>query len=845
MKRISLVLVLLLLSSAAFAISPIMGTTVTCVGASETLSDATTGGTWSSSNTAIITIGSSSGICTGISTGTAVISYSVGGPSVTMTIAVYTHPAAIAGTPTICQGASTTLFDVTPGMVWSSGNTSVATIGSSSGNVAGISPGTATISYGVSPGCNATFPMTILLTPVPIIGSTYICTGGTSLLSDGTPGGTWSSSDPTVATVGSSTGLVTGVGPVTAIISYTLPPSMGVRCRAMVTVTVDALPAPISGNDSVCVGQSTTLTSSGSGTWASGSAHISIGSSTGIVTGLSAGTATVTYTSSGGCASSTVVFKVNPGPAVITGVTSICVFASTTLSDAITGGTWSSLDPSIGDFSSPSVGILDGYSAGTSTITYMLGTGCFVTTTATVNPAPAPITGPSKMCTGLTYALSDATTGGSWSSSNTAVATIATSGIVTCLSPGTITITYTSPTGCYAFQTITVSALPLPITGVMGMCIGSTTFLSDITGGGIWSSGNTSVATISGGIVTGHTAGTATITYTIFSTGCLTTTVVTVGSASPPIAGPATLCAGASVILSDAMPGGSWTSGNTSVATVGSGTGLVTGLSAGTAKISYALMSSCPATLTVTVNPLPLPIAGAAIVCPGSSVTLSDGISGGTWSSSATSVAAIGPSSGVCTGLATGTATISYTLSMGCVVTRSVTVDILPVAGPITGVDTVCVGHTITLSDAGSGVWLCANTKAIVTGYGVILGLAPGIDTVIYTVTNACGSASASFTVTVFAVTHCTPLGIAENEEMPNSIKVFPNPNDGSFSINIQSSGAAEVNVVITNLLGERVKELTVKTGRVTDVQISQPPGIYFLSTTIAGNRTTEKLIVR
>lgn len=54
--------------------------------------------------------------------------------------------------------------------------------------------------------------------------------------------------------------------------------------------------------------------------------------------------------------------------------------------------------------------------------------------------------------------------------------------------------------------------------------------------------------------------------------------------------------------------------------------------------------------------------------------------SGGTWSSSHPSIAAVG-ASGLVIGIASGTATISYTIGGGCYATKSVTVT--TTGGPI------------------------------------------------------------------------------------------------------------------------------------------------------------------
>ncbi|MFM1961928.1 MAG: hypothetical protein RLZZ172_773, partial [Bacteroidota bacterium] len=93
--------------------------------------------------------------------------------------------------------------------------------------------------------------------------------------------------------------------------------------------------------------------------------------------------------------------------------------------------------------------------------------------------------------------------------------------------------------GCSAVTsnvvTVTVNALPTIAanSGSSGVCVGSTITLSNATAGGVWSSSNAAVATVSAsGVVTGVAAGTANIVYTITDgvTGCVnsSTTAVTV-----------------------------------------------------------------------------------------------------------------------------------------------------------------------------------------------------------------------------------------------------------------------------------------------------------------------------
>jgi len=233
----------------------------------------------------------------------------------------------------------------------------------------------------------------------------------------------------------------------------------------------------------------------------------------------------------------------------------------------------------------------------------------------------APITGIFSICVGDTTTLHDATTGGVWSSSNTALATIGpSSGTVTGVSAGTLTITYMIPgSTTFATHSFTVNPLPSPILGSTSgtvVCAGQTVALTDTTAGGTWSSSNTAVGTVGtgSGTVTTVGPGTTIITYTL-PTGCSVSTAIVVVAGPAPITGPDSVCAGSSITLADATTGGTWSSSNTGVATVGSSSGIVTGVGGGTTTITYT-SGSCRSTLTVTVKPAPC-TSGVSETSPG------------------------------------------------------------------------------------------------------------------------------------------------------------------------------------------------------------------------------------
>ena len=142
-------------------------------------------------------------------------------------------------------------------------------------------------------------------------------------------------------------------------------------------------------------------------------------------------------------------------------------------------------------------------------------------------------------------------------------------------------------------------------------------------------------------------------------------------------------------------------------------------------------------------------IVGGGVLCPASTITLTDGSAGGAWSSSSASATV---TSGIVTGVTVGTSTISYVVTNSCgtaTATSTVTVSPLPNAGTISGSSNVCIGSIITLTDGTlGGSWSTGNANATVVG-GVVTGVSAGGDTIGYLVTNSCGSATATSIITV------------------------------------------------------------------------------------------------
>ena len=162
--------------------------------------------------------------------------------------------------------------------------------------------------------------------------------------------------------------------------------------------------------------------------------------------------------------------------------------------------------------------------------------------------------------------------------------------------------------------------------------------------------------------------------------------------------------------------------------------------------------------------------------------------------------------------------------------TITVTVNAAPDAGIISGIDSVCPGGRVTLSETVSGgIWSTSSyTLSDVTHGGVATGLIPGRDTIIYTVINECGITSAIFPFTIRSYAAChtgiAPVAVGVQE----GIQLYPNPATNSITITSYSPlGKVEV----INLVGQ---VMLVNEAKASEAQVdisALNPGIYFVKT--------------
>jgi Secretion system C-terminal sorting domain len=74
-------------------------------------------------------------------------------------------------------------------------------------------------------------------------------------------------------------------------------------------------------------------------------------------------------------------------------------------------------------------------------------------------------------------------------------------------------------------------------------------------------------------------------------------------------------------------------------------------------------------------------------------------------------------------------------------------------------------------------------------------------------------------------------------------ISIYPNPSSGTFTI-VMPANTAEARVVVTDMLGRKVKEQQLMSAK-TELKLDAPPGTYLVSCTAGEQRWCRQVVVR
>ena len=272
-------------------------------------------------------------------------------------------------------------------------------------------------------------------------------------------------------------------------------------------------------------------------------------------------------------------------------------------------------------------GLFTGLAAGDYTVTAKNGAGCIsaASTTITINAQPAIPAMPTASttaqptCSVATGEIMVSTNLTGLSFSIDGLDYTNTTGLFTGLAAGDYTVTAKNGAGCIsaASSTLTINAQPaipaMPTASATAqptcaVATGEISVSSSLTGLSFSVDGSDYTNTT--GVFTGLAAGNYTVTAKN-GAGCVssvsTTLTINPQPTIPSVSTPSiALCVGASMTASPSIDG-FWISSATSIATINSTTGVITGISAGTVTFTFtSTTTGCSnATNTVTVSPLP------------------------------------------------------------------------------------------------------------------------------------------------------------------------------------------------------------------------------------------------
>lgn len=391
-------------------------------------------------------------------------------------------------------------------------------------------------------------------------------------------------------------------------------------------------------------------------------------------------------------------------------------------------------------------------------------------------------------------------------------------------------------------DTVTVSA-PLngPSVTVSGsngleLCPGDSTVLTASTASTsvsfLWSTGSTSATTTI----------TAIGTYTVTATDCGGSTVqnITVGTPGPPsssITGPTFVCPGQSFTLNVVpVSGGSYTWFNGST-----GTSITLFDTTGVFMVNVSNCGgSTVASINVTTEPAPSPTvtaSGALEFCDGDDVTLTGG--GGLtyrWD---------GPNGFTSTGSAitlnqiAQTGNYMLTAFNGCNDSATTATATAITVNPLPAVPSISYSNGTYTSSATSGNQWSVNGSIV-----------PG--EIQKTFSPAGNTSGFLIAVTVTDGNGCTSEGTITNVNELNpsttAFNVFPNPNDGQFTLQFTNAISDNYTIEVKNLLGQVIYSESLKINGNTNRNLnlnSVDQGVYLLTVRSGSSETTSRIMIR
>jgi hypothetical protein len=783
--------------------------------------------------------GGAGATASGLTAGTYTVTVKDANGCSTTATATITQPTALTLTTTFipvkCNGGSTGSATGTPGGGTPAYTYAWAPSGGNNPTATGLSAGTYTLTVKDANGCSITATATVTQPLVLTVTTTVVnekCNGGATGSSTGTAsGGTaaytyaWTPSGGTNATAsnltaGTYTITVTDKNGCTATAKATITQPVAL------TVTIVNTPEKCNGG---ATGKATATPAGGTGAYTYN--WTPSGGANAVASNLTAGTYTVTVTDANGCTAT--------ANTTITQPTAISIATSSTPATCGSSNGSATATPSGGTGSytyawapgGQTKATATGLSAATYTITVTDGNGCTATASVGVtNTGSLAVTTSvtNEKCNGDAIGTADAIPSGgtapytyNWTPSG------GTNANANALTAGTYTITVTDKNGCTATATAVITqpaALTVAVTNTPVKCNGAATATATATPAG-GTGTYTYNWTPSGGAnptATNLTAGTYTITVTD-ANGC-TKTATTI------ITQPTVLTA--TTTTTSSTCGGS--NGSATV-TAGGGTGAYTynwtpsggtkatasNLSAATYTITVTDANGCTKTATATVGTagsLSVTTSNTNEKCNGDATASATATPGGGTAPYTYAWTPSGGATATASGLTAGSYTITVTDKNGCVATASATITQPLALALLQG------SNNTTLGNCNGSAWVTVNGGT--SPYTYLWSPGGATADTIKSICNGnycCTVTDNNGCVDSVCINVVTGIPVISNS---NPIKIFPDPNNGLFTISGLTKGYI---VELYNYVGQELNSNVVADPTMQFNIADKPNGIYLV----------------
>ncbi len=673
---------------------------------------------------------------------------------------------------------------------------------------AGSLGGSVTTTFTISPGSynilvshllddNLSCPgfVNVVINPAPTISITVndvtICKGNTATLSaTGADNFIWSTNEtstsitisPSITTIYTVTGSTYGCSSSTKTVSVNVfePPTL--------TTTASS--------NQVCAGTSLTLTANGADTytWSPGNLitqNIAVSPTISSIY-------TVDATNQYGCTNTqTLSLTVNAAPTISVNSGAICAGQSFTMT--------------------PSGATTYTYSNGSDVVTSSVNSSYTVTGTdangcenaavssVVVNSLPIISVNSGTICAGQSFTMVP-TGAATYAYSNG-------SDVVTSSVNSSYTVTGTDANGCEntAVSALSVNALPIISVNSGTICAGQS-FTMVPTGAATYAYSNGS------DVVTSSVNASYTVTGTD-ANGCENTAVSALSVNALPIisVNSGTICAGQSFTM---VPTGAATYAYSN------GSDVVTSSVNASYTVTGTDANGCENTAVsaLSVNSLPIISVNSGTICAGQSFTMTP---------SGAATYAYSNGSDVVTSSVNASYTVTGTDANGCENTAvsALSVNALPVVTAVTNNTLLCVGQTATLSVSGATTYTWSTTDNTAA-----VAVSPTVQTT-YTVNGTDANGCSNTTTVTQDVSLCT--GIVTLTNSNSSINLYPNPNNGLFTIELTSTSK----VIVTNALGQIVIAETFEAGKHSLDIHNEATGVYFVKVIENNNQHIIKVV--